>query len=61
MRSSYPDAWFLSGCVVPIRNDGRWIDTTHRRVIHATASVLSTAPAHTTYPHTRGTSTIGSL
>ena len=56
MRGSYPDAWFLSGCVVPIQNEGRWIDTTHRRVTDATASVLSTAPARTTYPHTRARS-----
>ena len=61
MRRSYPDAPFLSRCAVPIQNDGRWIDTTHRRVTHATASILSTAPAHTTYPHARGTSMIGSL
>ena len=56
---TYPDAWFLSRCVVPIQNEGRWIDTTYRRITDATASVLSTAPAHTTYPHTRSTSTIG--
>ena len=59
MRGSYPDAWFLSGCTVPIQNEGRWIDTTHRRVTDATASVLNTTPAHTTYPHTLSTSTIG--
>ncbi len=46
----------LSRCVVPIQNEGRWIDTTHRRVTDATASVLSTAPARTTYPHTRARS-----
>ena len=55
---TYPDAWFLSRTAFPIQNEGRWIDTTHRWVTHATASVLSTAPAHTTYPHARGTSTI---
>ena len=53
---TYPDAWFLSGCTVPIQNEGRWIDTTHSWVTHATASVLSTAPARTTYPHTRARS-----
>ena len=58
MRRSYPDAWFLSRCVVPIQKDGRWIDTTHRWVTHATMSVLSTAPAHTTYPHAHSAITI---
>ena len=53
---TYPDAWFLSGCAVPIQNEGQWIDTTYRRVTDATASVLSTAPARTTYPHTRARS-----
>ena len=46
MRGSYPDTWFLSRCVVPIQNEGRWIDTTHRRATHATTSILNTSPAH---------------
>ena len=43
---TYPDAWFLSRYVVPIQNEGRWIDTTHRRATHATTSILNTSPAH---------------
>ena len=46
MCGSYPDTWFLSRCVVPIQNEGRWIDTTHRRATHATTSILNTSPAH---------------
>ena len=43
---TYPDAWFLSGCVVPIQNEGRWIDTTHRWVAHATTRALGVSPVH---------------
>ena len=47
MRGSYPDAWFLSrtraGGLTPPIDGGT----------HATVSVLSTTPAHTTYPHAR--------
>ena len=46
MRGSYPDALFLSGCVVPIQKDGRWIDTTHRQVAHATTRALGVSPVH---------------
>ena len=43
---TYPEAWFLSGCVVPIQKDGRWIDITHRQVAHATTRALGVSPVH---------------
>ena len=55
---TYPDAWFLSRTAFPIQNERRWNDTTHRWVTRATMSVLSTAPAHTTYPHAHSAITI---
>ena len=46
MRGSYPEAWFLSRTAVPIQKDGRWIDTTHRQVAHATTRALGVSPVH---------------
>ena len=43
---TYPDAWFLSRTAFPIQNEGRWIDTTHRWVAHATTRALGVSPVH---------------
>ena len=43
---TYPDAWFLSRTAFPIQKDGRWIDTTHRQVAHATTRALGVSPVH---------------